>query len=331
MPVTITESRLEFAFPDVHPDARLFITVHRTLRVPDDDTTYGLPPGLGSFQLTDVGQVRSRAGDWSPGDVLLPMWQAESAWFSFSAPSDYPFLVRMSVGGVNALTGDDFTDEVDFTGEDYFEVPTQPWLDGFRVDETTVRQFVAMPLGKGYTAAEQLTGVDDAAVRIQVTPLRGETWDRRRAARRTRQRTVADCGETMAPMAAPDGAMPEPGSAMGMGMGAGGSITQSVAVPIEPKENWAIGAHAHATLRIINSMQWQTLTGTPPHHAPPTITEYQRHGYPWFEWYDDSLARQGSSKFADLDTVKQVGDKHGKQPLPDNPSFPPPTPHIVGG
>ena len=318
MPVTITESRLEFAFPDVHPDARLFITVHRTLRVPDDDTTYGLPPGLGSFQLTDVGQVRSRVGGWSPGDVLLPMWQAESAWFSFSAPSDYPFLVRMSVGGVNAVTGDDFTGEVDFTAEDYFEVPTQPWLDGFRVDKTTVRQFVAMPLGKGYTAAEQLTGVDDAALRIQVTPLKGETWDRRQA----RQRTVADFGDGMAPMAAP-------GSAMGMG--AGGSITQSVAVPIEPKENWAIGAQTQATLRIINSMQWQTLTGSPPHHAPPTITEYQQHGYPWFEWYDDSLARQGSSKFADLDTVKQVGDKHGKQPLPDNPSFPPPTPHIVGG
>ncbi|MED5801230.1 hypothetical protein VX037_09360 [Gordonia sp. Z-3] len=218
MPVTITESRLEFAFPEVHPDARLFITVHRTLRVPDDDTT------------------------------------------------------------------------------------------------------------------EQLTGVDDAALRIQVTPLKGETWDRRRAARQARQRTVADCGETMAPMAAPDGAIAAPGSAMGMG--AGGSITQSVAVPIEPKENWAIGAHAHATLRIINSMQWQTLTGSPPHHAPPTITDYRRHGYPWFEWYewyDDSLARHGSSKFADLDTVKQVGDKHGEQPLPDNPSFPPPTPHVVGG
>ncbi|MEE3851799.1 hypothetical protein VZC37_15760 [Gordonia sp. LSe1-13] len=329
MPVTTTDSCLEFAFPEVHRQAHLSITVQRTLRVPDDATTYGLPPGLGAFQLTDGAQVRNRARDWSSGDVLLPMWQAEAAWFSFSALSDYPFLVRMSVGGINAVTGDDFTDEVDFTGEDYFEVPTQPWLDGFRVDETTVRQFVAMPLGKGYTAAEQLTGDDDATLRIQVTPLKGETWDGRQAARRARRRKVADFGDIVAPLAAPDGAMPEPGSAMGMG--AGGSITQSIAVPIEQKENWVIDAQSEATLRIINSAQWEALTDTPPHHAPPTITQYRRYGYPWFEWYDDSLARQGSSKFADLDTVKQVGEKNGEQALPDNPSFLPPAPHIVGG
>lgn len=323
MSVTTTDSYLEFAFPGVHPDAQMSITVQRTLRVPDDDTSYGLPPGLGAFPLTAAEKVRNRGRDWSPEDVLLPMWQAEAAWFSFSSTRRYPFLVRMSVGGINAVTGENFTDEVDFTDEDYFEVPTQPWLDGFRVDETTVRQFVAMPLGRGYTAAEQLTGVDDATLRIQVTPLRGETWNTRLAARRAASRMMSDgYSDGMALMAAPSAAM---------GMGVGGSITQSIAVPIEPTENWEIGAQSRATLRIINSSQWTALTGTPPHHAPPTITEYQHHGYPWFEWYDDSLARQGSSKLSELTTVKQVGEEHGEQPLPDNPSFPPTTPHIVGG
>ncbi|MGC4960923.1 hypothetical protein [Gordonia sp. DT101] len=329
MPVTPADSSLEFAFPDVHADARLSITVYRTLRVPDDKTTYGLPPGLGAFQLTSAANFRSREREWSREDVLLPMWQAEAAWFSFTSSTRYPFLVRMSVGGINAVTGDDFTDEVDFTGEDYFEVPTQPWLDGFRVDDTTVRQFVAMPLGRGYTAAEQLSGVDDATLRIQVTPLRGEIWNARRAARRTPPRRVAkgsddngDFGDINPPLAAP-------GSAMGLG--AGGSITQSIAVPIESKENWEIGAQRDATLRIINSTHWETLTGNLPHHAPPTITDYQNHGYPWFEWYDDSLARQGSSNLSELQTIKQIGEKSGEQPLPDNPSFPPPTPHIVTG
>ena len=41
--------------------------------------------------------------------------------------------------------------------EDYFEVPEQPWLDGFCTGSGVVRQFVAMPLGSGYTVEEQVT------------------------------------------------------------------------------------------------------------------------------------------------------------------------------
>ncbi len=36
--------------------------------------------------------------------------------------------------------------------------PDQPWLDGYCVEKGTIRQFVAMPLGGGYTAEEQITG-----------------------------------------------------------------------------------------------------------------------------------------------------------------------------
>ena len=37
-------------------------------------------------------------------------------------------------------------------------LPKQPWLDGFSIGEGLIRQFVAMPLGNGYTVEEQLTG-----------------------------------------------------------------------------------------------------------------------------------------------------------------------------
>jgi hypothetical protein len=322
MSPTLADHQLDFAFPDVHADARLLVTVHRTLRVPDDDTTYGLPPGLGLFHLTGADSVRHDALGWSATDALLPMWQAEAAWFRFSSPSGYPFLVRMSMGGVNAVTGEDFADEVDFETEDYFEVPEQPWLDGFRVDDKTVRQFVAMPLGSGYTAAEQLAGADDGAVRIQVTPLRASKWRKRVATRRAAPQQLTSFDAL--------GIVPAPASASSMGMGAGGSITQSIATPIEPQKNWNTDATSAATLRIVNSADWQALTGTDPHHRPPTITEYQQHGYPWFEWYDDSLARRGESKLSGLKTVREIGEERGEQPLPDNESFDPPKPHVVG-
>ncbi|WP_279107548.1 hypothetical protein [Gordonia paraffinivorans] len=328
MPVTVTERSLDFAFPELHADARLRINVMRTLRVPDDDTTYGLPPGMGTFELRTAADTWSRAHGWTPTDVVLPMWQAEAAWFSFHCPSDYPFLVRISVGGVNAVTGEDFAEEIDFFGEDYFEVPEQPWLDGFRVDATTVRQFVAMPLGRGYTAAEQLTGDDDGSIRIEVTPLRADVWEERVAARHDIATPRMPAGAVF------DGLLcegvPDPDAATGMGLGAGGTITQSIATPVEPRGNWDTTATSRSTLRIVNSADWEALTGTRPHHEPPTIAEYVEHGYPWFEWYDDSLARQGDSKFSSIKTVKEIGAEKGESPLPDNTGFTPPQPHVVG-
>ncbi|MBY4573283.1 hypothetical protein ACN94_06730 [Gordonia paraffinivorans] len=325
MPVTVTERSLDFAFPELHPDARLRINVMRTLRVPDDNTSYGLPPGLGMFELRTANDV-ARPGTWAPTDALLPMWQAEAAWFSFYTPSDFPFLVRISVGGINAVTGEDFAEAIDFFGEDYFEVPEQPWLDGFRVDAKTVRQFVAMPLGRGYTAAEQLTGADDGTIRIEVTPLRASVWEERVAARSH----AILAGAPMAEM--PDGIVFDDAAdaTTGIGLGAGGTITQSIATPLEPRDSWELDATARATLRIINSADWESLTGARPHHAPPTITEYRQHGYPWFEWYDDSLARQGDSKLSNLRSVQVIGMEKGETPLPDNPSFTPPQPIVVG-
>ncbi|MYB97986.1 MAG: hypothetical protein F4123_09440 [Gemmatimonadetes bacterium] len=42
--------------------------------------------------------------------------------------------------------------------QNYLVVPDQPWLDGYCVERGIIRQFVAMPLGEGYTAEERLTG-----------------------------------------------------------------------------------------------------------------------------------------------------------------------------
>ena len=45
MPITLIDDAVVFLFPDVHPDAVLAVDFQGALRVPDDGTTYGLPPG----------------------------------------------------------------------------------------------------------------------------------------------------------------------------------------------------------------------------------------------------------------------------------------------
>ena len=58
--IEIKDDALVFAFPEVHPEAKLRIDFQRTLRIPDDGKDYPLPPGLGRFPIKARG--RSRRG-----------------------------------------------------------------------------------------------------------------------------------------------------------------------------------------------------------------------------------------------------------------------------
>ncbi|MBT0566097.1 hypothetical protein [Williamsia sp. CHRR-6] len=301
MSVATVAGGLEFTFPQIAPDASMRVIFHRTLRVPDDESTYGLPPTLGHFDLSST----ARDG------IIMPMWQSEACWLSFDTRN--PFLVMVGAGSVNAVTGEKWNPQPDFASENYFEVPTQPWLDGFCTGRGVVRQFVAMPLGQGYTAEEQLS--DEPArggIWLSVYPLRTSVWA---------QRSQLRMCEVGVDFCAPPG---------GMGLGAGGSIKQSIATPMEPSDNWDLTAGISAFVRTVNTEQWRSITGVAPHHRPATIEEYQRYGLPWFEWYDDSIARQGSATLASVSTVREVGEKKGHQSLPDNGSFDPPIPIGVG-
>jgi hypothetical protein len=94
--IELKNDRLLVSFPELHPKARLTIEFQRTLRIPDDDGTYPLPPGLGRFPLQHVDDHASRVPDaWRRrGGVLLPMYQSEALWLNFSSPYEYPFATR---------------------------------------------------------------------------------------------------------------------------------------------------------------------------------------------------------------------------------------------
>jgi hypothetical protein len=57
--------------------------------------------------------------------------------------------------------------------------PRQPWLDGYCVEKGIIRQFVAMPLGQGYTVEEQLTGAaEHGGLQIVAYPMKAEVYER---------------------------------------------------------------------------------------------------------------------------------------------------------
>lgn len=154
--ITLESNRLSFRFPEVHDEARCLIEFQRTLRIPDDGKDYPLPPGLGSFPLRHLDDYAGRLPeDWlQRGGVLAPMHQAEALWLSFGTgyrrSLDYPFAVKIATGKICALTGDAWINHLNRDPQDYVVLPEQPWLDGYCVGKGVIRQFVAMPLGRGY-------------------------------------------------------------------------------------------------------------------------------------------------------------------------------------
>lgn len=55
--------------------------------------------------------------------------------------------------------------------QDYIVVPTQRCIDGVAVKSGVARQFVAMPLGQGYTVEAQIKGEDVmGGLQLEITP-----------------------------------------------------------------------------------------------------------------------------------------------------------------
>lgn len=118
------------------------------------------------------------------------MYQSEAMWIAFSGDG-YPFAVKIAAGKIGAATGKPWSADLGEQRQNYVVIPTQPWLDGFCVREGVIRQFVAMPLGAGYTAEEQITGqAEYDGLQIQVYPMRPEIYGQEIKSKRLKDREL---------------------------------------------------------------------------------------------------------------------------------------------
>ncbi|OJJ63984.1 hypothetical protein ASPSYDRAFT_26018 [Aspergillus sydowii CBS 593.65] len=153
-------------------DGQLEIAFHRTLRMPDDAKTHPLPASRGTFPLYNVDAFASRLPEriTQHGGIFFPMWQREALWFRFQNNSETTrYAIRVNIGHINAISGLDIFEAAG--KQDYIVVPGQKWLDGVAVSPGVVRQFVAMPLGSGYTVEGQVSGKETfGGIQIEVIP-----------------------------------------------------------------------------------------------------------------------------------------------------------------
>ena len=309
--ITLESDRLTFRFPEVHPDATCSIDFQRTLRIPDDGSDYPLPPGLGSFPLRHVDDYADRLpATWRQrGGVLLPMHQAEAMWLDFDCDSGYPFAIKVATGKICAVTGDAWAERLNRDPQDYLVVPEQPWLDGYCVEKGAIRQFVAMPLGAGYTVEEQLTGAaEHGGLQVIAFPMKCERYEQmQREAEELRGQYEYDPNVAYGPP-----------TESAMGLAPGGRMRQEIYDDPYGLDAWDQRHSSRCFVSIVNSRQWQAITDERPPNQPPTTAHYAAAGLPWFDYYRDLEPVEATDTLKDISGVAALGAKKGATPLPDN-------------
>lgn len=330
--ITLEGSTLCFRFPEIHEHAKTEICFQRTLRIPDDGKHYPLPPGLGGFQLRHLEDFEHRVPeDWAArGGAMMPLYQSEAMWINFQRGfSSYPCAVKIAAGKINAVSGKRWKPALDGTDHDYVVVPEQPWLDGFCVAKDVIRQFVAMPLGSGYSVEEQITGkAEHGGLQIVVYPMKAERYEaiRKRREQERDERRFAVSGGVYAsmPEACLGPATSEQGErsragrmpARAMALAAGGRMTQQIYADPHGIDAWDQSVSSRCFVTLVDAVQWREITGVAPSARPPTAADYSKAGLPWFDYYAaDVETLAGAPALALVKSVAEMAAEKGEQVL----------------
>jgi len=315
--ITLEGNHLTFRFPEVHESAKSVLQFQRTLRIPDNGKHYPLPPGLGAFPLRHVEDFTDRVpkGWRERAGVMMPLYQAEAMWISFDAGwrsrGGYPCAIKVAAGKINAISGKPWTPELDGSERDYIVVPEQPWLDGFCIAKDVIRQFVAMPLGSGYSVEEQITGKPEhGGLQFIVYPMLRERYE---ALLQQRERSsdhwaVAGASSLVLRCAA------EPVRAMGLA--AGGRMRQQIYADPHGLDAWDQSSSNRCFVTLVDAVQWREITGEAPPTKPPTAADYTKAGLPWFDYYAADLETLGGAQALALaKSVAEMAEEKGEQVL----------------
>ena len=291
------------------------VAFSRTLRIPDDGRFYPLPPGLGSFPVRRIDDYADRVPEeWRQhGGVLVPVYQREAMWISFEAPYWRSIAAKIAIGKVNVLSGKPWSEKLTPPGrrrrflradeelQDYLVCPEQPWIDGIQIGGGRIRQFVAMPLGMGYTVEAQVTGAEKwGGLQIVAYDAKPGVFPDEPPHR------PGPAGP--APMAAP----PAPPGA-GMGLGAGGKMKQKIYPDPHGIDVWDQSRFGRVYVHLVNSLTFREITGEEPPPTPVSVQSYREAGLPWYELYDEGMGDIGAENrpLGPIKSIKAVDAEKG--------------------
>lgn len=285
------------------------ITFKRTLRIPDDGTAHKTPPNFGAFPIYRVDDhAKSLPAEWQRDNgVFIPMYQREALYIRFENSTPWqPYAVKVAIGGINAVSGEPQSNRLRGEPQDYLVCPPQLWLDGIYTERGMVRQFLAMPLGLGYTVEGSISGSEKVGG-LQITVFAPKPGI-----------FPAEAPETKPALRPTSFGRAPQGETTEMGLAAGGGIKQKVLPDPHGLETWDQNSFAQVNVHVLNSAQFHQLTGLEP---PPTIINEQTYAeqrFPWFPLYGETL--QGdvtpSDQLAEVKTVAETDAEKDEKSSP---------------
>jgi tetratricopeptide (TPR) repeat protein len=307
------------------------LTFRRTLRVPEDGKDYPLPPGFKDpfpiFRVQDYAEKVPR--HWlEEGGFFIPMHQRKAMFLEFSGFKWHPAAAKIAVGNINAVTGEEFSNAIRPHKQDYLVIPDQKWLDGINSLSGRVRQFIAMPLGKGYTVEEQVT--DEArfgGIQIGVYSAREGLFpdeDPQAVERRLKELAAREKvrerlkGVQFQPSVGPRG----PEEDFEMGLAAGGSIRQQIFEDQYGYQTWDEESLVRLTIRIVDTVTFKRITGREAPPTPVSAEHYTKAGLPWFHYVEHAPALTPSGILARIRGVRQIDRLKGTKPAPAGVAIP---------
>ncbi|WP_461570513.1 hypothetical protein [Thermincola ferriacetica] len=288
------------------------VDFQRTLRIPDDGNTYPLPPGLGQFPIFRVEDYKDKVpATWREhGGVFIPMYQREALWLNFRGAYWRPNAVKIAVGKINAISGKEWDQELKDEEQDYIVCPDQPWLDGINAGDGYIRQFVAMPLGMGYTVEGRVTGREEfGGIQIIVYDPKPEIFPDEQPDYRMDHLMLCES------------AVMSPSCCGEMGLAAGGKMKQSVYPDEYGIETWDQANYGRVYVHIVNSMMFRDITGLEPPPTPISAKTYTEYGLPWFDLLDEGKGDVAASDIlSKVKSVKEMDKEKGSAPQQDDTS-----------
>lgn len=242
----------------------VYISFERTLRVPDDGSTYPLPPTFGSYPLAAAPGTQS-----AHADLIMPVYVGEALWIAFRVTGD-PAAIQVEAGGVNVISGESEGSSLSGDPQNYIVAPNQAWLDGINSGTDTVRQFTARAIGNDTTLGEKLHAPSSAlgTLTLRVFPAKSGAI--------APHEGTPESEAVFLPDDAP------------LGLAAEGKVRQQI---IPDPYGVAVWDPARATsirIAILAAQSWSSLTRQEPPDRAATPDAYAEAGLPWFDYYDEA-------------------------------------------
>jgi tetratricopeptide (TPR) repeat protein len=327
-------------FDEIRVGRHAKIAFNRTLRVPEDGKSYPLPAGMGRLPIHRVEDYAENVpSSWlKEGGYFIPLYQSEALFLEFNGPEWHPSIAKVCVGKINAITGESYSEHLSAHKQDYVVIPEQRWLDGINSGNGFVRQFVAMPLGKGYTIEAQISDEEihggfqlvfmDAAEGIfpdrdpaidlligKIQKARAQSlYDDHYLNNKEKELYYLVFGKPVnsRPLPVDSGIRFSLASSPEMGIAAGGNIKQMIISDSYGHDTWDTNTRRSITIRLINSLFYKQITGKKPPTEPITREEYEFKKLPWFSHYEDSTPKVSASNlFKRILGVSEIEKRRG--------------------